>query len=276
MYGLYVSDVLNLTDNLLLMAGLRFDSYHDRTSPGLTGEEYPDNSQTSFSPKFGLIYQPLRDRIAIFANYQNGFTNQFGTDANGNRFKPEHANQMEAGVKLSLAEGLSGSVSYYDITVQDVLRTDPNDPNFSIQNGTQTNKGFEADLIYNPILGLNMLVGYGYVNSRYTKSDEDIEGKRPANVAPNVANFWISYRASKGKARGLGVGFGGNYTSDAFQNDVNTFIIPGYTLLDATAFYDARKYRLGVKMNNLANTKTWNRFGAQPQRNVVLNFTVAF
>jgi iron complex outermembrane receptor protein len=35
----------------------------------------PPFSQTSFSPKFGLIYQPIKDALSLFANFQNGFQN---------------------------------------------------------------------------------------------------------------------------------------------------------------------------------------------------------
>lgn len=276
-YGVYVSDVLNLTDNLIASAGLRFDSYKDETGVDFNGVGgYPSSSQTAFSPKFGLVYQPVKDRISLFANYQNGFANRFGVDKKGNRFKPEQANQLEGGIKAELASGLSGSVSYYDIKVKDVLRTDPADNNFSIQDADQRNRGIEADIIYNPFAGFNIVAGYGYVDGKYTKADPGTIGKRPNNIARHLANFWASYRVLTGAVKGLGVGFGGNYTSDAYVDDNNTFTIPGYTLIDGSIYYDQAKYRIGFKTNNIANTLTFNRYGAQNPRQFVANLTVKF
>lgn len=276
-YGVYVSDVLNLTDNLVASAGLRFDSYKDETGVDFNGVGgYPSSSQTAFSPKFGLIYQPVKDRISLFANYQNGFANRFGVDKKGNRFKPEQANQLEGGIKAELASGLSGSVSYYDIKVKDVLRTDPADNNFSIQDADQRNRGIEADIIYNPFAGFNIVAGYGYVDGKYTRANPGTIGKRPNNIARHLANFWASYRILNGAVKGLGVGFGGNYTSDAYADDNNTFTIPGYTLIDGSIYYDQPKYRIGFKVNNITNTLTFNRYGAQSLRQVALNLTVKF
>jgi len=54
---------------------------------------------------------------------------------------------LEGGVKLNLFEGkLSSTLSYYRINVQDVIRPYLANPNFSIQDGTQLSKGFEAEL----------------------------------------------------------------------------------------------------------------------------------
>ena len=275
-YGAYVSDVFNISDNLLAMAGVRYNAYKDHTGVGLNGEAPTGENQNNFSPKFGLVWQPIKDRISLFANYQNSFTNQFGTDAKGNHFKPEHANQLEGGIKADLFKGFSGSISFYDIKVTDVLRTDDANPNFSIQDGDQRNRGVEADIIYNPFAGMNIIAGYGYIDAKYTRSDAGIQGKTPTNVPKSVANFWISYRVPYGQAKGLGAGIGGNYSGNSYANSINDFTIPSYTLLDGTVFYDQPKFRIGLKANNLANIKTWNQFGPQPLRQVIANLTVKF
>jgi iron complex outermembrane receptor protein len=76
---------------------------------------------------------------------------------------------------------------------------------------------------------------------------------------PNdFVNFWMSYKAPAGALRGVGVGFGGNYVSEAYSdNQYGSLTIPAYTLLDATVFYDKPKWRLALKVNNLSNAKMW-------------------
>jgi iron complex outermembrane receptor protein len=272
-YAAYVSDVFNITDRLLAMASLRVDRYQYKgvynittgiTAGGLGagGLQAGPYGQTALSQKMGLVYEALKDRVSLFGNYMNGFFNKSGEAANGGHFKPEHANQLEFGVKGDVLDHrLMGTVSYYDIRVQDVLRTDPNDANYSIQDGTQLSKGVEVDITANPFPGLNIVAGYAYNDSKYTKADASVEGLRPALSGPSkTVNFWISYRLPEGDLKGLGLGFGGNSGNSSYQTNTKTakVIIPAYTLLDASVFYDQPKYRIGFKVDNLTSEKAWS------------------
>lgn len=102
-YAAYASDVFNLTDDLILNAGLRVDRFDEKGSfDPTTGATTGAYGQTSLSPKFGLVYQPVTEAVALFANYSNGFQNNSGVDFYGEAFKPSNGNQFEAGVKLDL------------------------------------------------------------------------------------------------------------------------------------------------------------------------------
>ena len=272
----YASDVINITDRFLAMASARFDHYENKIA------KY---NQDAVSPKFGLVYQVVKDKVSVFGNYMNGFTNvapaPTADNPNGlTEFKPEHANQLEGGVKVELLGGkLNGTLSYYDIEVKNKLRTDPNNNMFSVQDATQRSKGFEADLIANPFRGFHVIVGYGYNESEYTKASPNVQGKRPYSTPANVANFWLSYKLLDGKAKGLGFGFGGNTQSDSYLNDANTFTANGYTTLDASVFYEKQKFRLGLKLNNIANKEYWSAdywANMMPTRQLVANLTFKF
>lgn len=285
-YSAYVSDVINLTDNLIVLAALRVDNFDNKgTYDETTGLYSGGYNQTVFSPKFGLVFQPVKEQVSLFANYQNGFTNKTGNDYQGNTFKPEHANQIEGGVKLDVFDGkLSSTLSYYNIEVQDVVRTytaDVTNPNAQIQDGTQLSKGFEAEVIANPFLGMNVVAGFSYNDSKYTKADADVEGRRSAYaMSPYAANLWLSYRLPVDKLQGVGVGFGGNYASDnKIVNSVSMgeFTLPAYTILNASAFYDQSKFRLGFKVNNLTNKKYWIGYGTMnPQQLRSVMGSIAF
>lgn len=284
-YSAYVSDVINLTDKLLASAAIRFDHFanlgdYDET----TGHYSGDYNQSTFSPKFGLVYQVVKDKISFFANYQNGFTNKTGTDYTGKIFKPEHANQTEGGVKLEAFSGrLSSTVSYYNIQVSNIVRPYPVNPNFSIQDGTQLSKGVEVDVIANPLKGLNVVAGFGYNDSEYTKSSEDVQGRRPGTaMSPFAANFWVSYKLLYGSAQGLGIGLGGNYASEnkiINSSTMGVFTLPAYTVLHATVFYDNAKFRAGVKVDNLTNQEYWigyTTMNPQKLRSVTGSFSIKF
>ncbi len=272
-YSAFVSDVLNLTEQLSVLAALRVDNFRNRG-----GKVYVDVAgyeQTAFSPKFGLVYQPIKDRVSLFANYQNSFTNRgvynaydvTASDSLTQRFAQlEQANQFEAGLKLNALGGrLSTTISYYDIRVKNLLRTDPNPlaaARFAqTQDGTQLSKGVEVDVIANPFAGFNVVAGVSYNDSRLTNADADVNGRRPTTASsPVLANLWLSYRLPAGTLKGLGVGFGGNYASDnQIQNSISqgVFILPAYTVLNASAFYEHRKFRLAAKVDNLTNQHYW-------------------
>ncbi|MNL34114.1 Ferrichrome-iron receptor precursor [compost metagenome] len=161
-----------------------------------------------------------------------------------------------------------------------VTRDDPDHANFQIQDGTQLSKGFEAELIANPIKGLNIVAGYTYNDSEYTKANPSINGLRPTTAgSPTTANLWASYRLTEGAASGLGFGFGGIYGSEYYQTNTTTFkfTIPSYTVLDASVFYDRPKFRLGLKVDNLTNEKYWSyRLAAQNPTRVTGNITFKF
>ena len=283
-YSAYASDVLNITDKLAVQAALRID-YFDRkgTYDNATGVKGTDGyNQTALSPKFGVVYQVIKDKLSVFGNYQNGFKNVAGTDSNGDAFTPEQANQVEGGVKMDLFEGrLTGTLSYYDIKVKDIVRTDPENALRNIQDGTQLSKGFEAQIIANPVQGLSIVAGFAYNDSKYEKSSSDVEGRRPTTAgSPILANLWLNYHLPISATRGLNFGFGGNYASDTkVVNSATTgiFILPEYTVLNASVSYDTNKFRIGAKVDNLTDKHYWIGYSTMnPQKVRSFTGSIAF
>ncbi|WP_197684546.1 TonB-dependent receptor [Mucilaginibacter mallensis] len=282
-YSGYISDVLNITDRLIASAAIRFDHFNNEGNYSPTTQlKTGAYNQNAFSPKFGLVYQLVKNQVSLFSNYQNGFTNEQGTDYAGKPFKPEQANQIEGGVKFDVFAGkLSSTLSYYSINVKDIIR--PYDALHSIQNGTQQSQGFEAEIIANPFTGFNVITGFAYNDSKYKNTTADVDGLRPGTAAsPYSANFWLSYRLPQGVLKGLGLGFGGNYASDnkvVNSRTLGTFTLPEYTVFNASAFYDFTKFRVAVKMNNIGDEKYWigySTFNPQQLRSVAASVTYKF
>ncbi|QPH41851.1 TonB-dependent receptor [Pedobacter endophyticus] len=268
-YSAYVSDVINLTDRLIALAALRVDRFDNKGNSDRAGSA-PTGAykQTVFSPKFGLVFQPIKDQLSLFANYQNGFNNINGIDYQGNAFKPEQANQVEGGIKLDAFNNkITGSVSYYYIKVKDIVRGyngDPSNPNAQIQDGNKISKGIEAEIIANPVNGLNIIAGFAYNDNKLVNASPDVEGRRDAySAAPYSANLWVSYKFNTGSLSGFGLGAGGNYASDnKIVNSVSqgVFILPAYKVFNASVFYDHARFRLGAKVDNFTNQKYWTGY----------------
>lgn len=281
-YSAYVSDVINITPKLNVMLSLRADRFVTK------GSYYPANDSTSgafeqnaLSPKLGVVYEIIKNQVSVFGNYMNGFANVDGETFSGIAFKPQQANQWEFGVKLdALDHKLSSTLSYYNIDVTNTKRDDPDHAGFSIQDGTQLSRGFEAEVIANPFEGFNIVAGYSYNDSKYTAGTKPIIGRRPETAGPeHLANLWMSYRITRGAAKGLGFGFGGNHGSQGFQSNTTDFVftIPAYTVLDATVYYDKPTFRIGVKVDNLTNEQYWSfRLAPQLPTRVTGNITFRF
>lgn len=89
--------------------------------------------------------------------------------------------------------------------------------------------------------------------------------------------MWASYKFLDGAIKGLGFGAGFNYVDKVYLSVQNKFYVPQNTIFNATVFYDQSKYRIGIKINNVADTKYWNFYG-QPQkpRELLLNVSYKF
>lgn len=289
-YSLYASDVINFTDNLSAMIGLRLDHFDNE---GDLSNLEDDFDQTTLSPKFGIVYQPIKDKFSVFGNYQNGFTNVapqlVGNPENGPQtlqtFDPEQANQLEFGIKTNLFNNrLNATISYYDITVKDRVITDPSSPFNKIQGGEVISKGFEIEINANPIQGLNIRAGYSNNDSETTASDNsEILNRRPLEAGPETLyNFWANYEFQDGTFDGFGFGLGFNGASERFAinyESTGEFILPSYTIANASVFYQANKYRIGLKLNNAFNKeyyKGWTTINPQMPRALLANISYQF
>ncbi|MDJ1505617.1 TonB-dependent receptor [Xanthocytophaga agilis] len=292
-YSIYVSDILNITPGLLIMGSLRGD-YFDSKGEKSTSED--DFDQFALSPKLGLVYQPVIDKVSLFFNYMNAFINvapQQVTDADGSNprvksFKPEHADQLEYGVKTSLfSDNLYATLSVYDIKVSNRVMPDPSNPRSVTQGGKVGSKGFELELTANPLRGLNIIAGYSHNETKVIAGDQtdfySEPGRSPGGQGPqNLANLWATYQFTTGKLRNLGIGIGGNYASTykvIDNSQTGIFNLPSYTLLNASVFYNAERFRVSFNVNNITNEVYYiGYWSVNPQkpRNIAVGFTYKF
>lgn len=277
----YISNVLNITDKLSVMASVRVDKFINKT-----GESF---NQTTVSPKFGAVYQIIENKVSVFGNYMNGFKNNapaIQMDNTYKSFKPEHANQYEFGLKTNLYKDIiSATISYYNIDVKDKVMTDPVTFISSIQGGEVNSNGVEISFTANPIKGLNVIAGYSYNDSEVTKDivDDSYLGYRPEEAGPRaLVNLWASYAFTEGSFKGFGIGFGGNHASEyqvLHRKNTGTFKLPDYTILNSALNYNTDKLNITLKVNNLLNEKYysgWSTVTPQRLRSLIAGLTYKF
>src|SRR5690606_8695184 len=166
-YSAYASNDIEFLPNLSAMLSLRI---HHFTGQPTAYSNDEIKYKTTLSPNFGLVYQPIHDKLSVFANYMDGFQYIDAspvdiTDENGNivgreirYFDPEQANQWEVGTKASLIKDrLSVTASYYNINVKNKVMGNGID---ATQSGEVESKGFEISVLGSPINGLNIIAGF--------------------------------------------------------------------------------------------------------------------
>lgn len=287
----YVSNVLNITPKIAVLTGVRANYFY---SEGEKKDSEDNYDQIAFSPKFGLVYQPILNKISVFGNYQNGFYNvdpvqvadPDGSNPRIKTMKPEQAVQWEGGVKLNVwRDKLYTTVSYYDIQVSNRVIGDVNNFYNSVQGGKVESKGFELDLAANPFNGVNIIAGFSH-NETYNKEGVPGDfyseaGRVPGGQGPqNQVNFWMTYKIPVGRLENFGLGFGGNYASEyrVIDNSLTgTFDLPAYTVLNSSLFYNSDKLRVTFNVNNLTDTKYYiGYWSVNPQKPINMVTSVAF
>lgn len=291
-YSTYASNVIEFLPNLSAMISLRADHFTGQPTAYSTDKL---KERTTFSPKFGVVYQPIKDKLSVFGNYMNGFQYLDAaaidvTDEDGNiigrelrYFEPEQANQWEVGTKASLIKDrLSITASYYDIKVKNKVMGNGID---ATQAGEVESKGFELSVLGSPVDGLNIIAGYSH-NDNVVIKDNPIEGylgMRTEEAGPeNLFNFWANYTIQQGALQNFGFGFGANSTSELLtlnRSTIGTFALPGYTVFNAALSYNAEKYSAVLKVDNLTNEKYfigWSTINPQFARSISLGLNYKF
>ncbi len=283
----YFSNVLNILPQLAAMVSLRIDQFSGKPTQWSTEEI---ESQATFSPKIGLVYQPILNKLSLFANYMNGFqylTPQKVTDASSNNpsikiFDPERANQWEVGAKANLIDNtLSLTASYYDIKVSNKIMADPANINNSIQGGEVFSKGFEISVVGNPVEGLNVIAGFSKNKSEQISGDEAYNGLRPEEAGPEMLiNFWANYKIPNGILRNFVAGFGFIHASEhktLNRTGIGTFTLPEYTVANAMIGYHPENYSISLKLDNIGNTRYYSGWSTvTPQRLRTLSLALGF
>lgn len=281
--GIYVQDLVYLTPNLIVLAGGRLDFNDSFYRDTLNDTTLSERSDTHFSPRLGIVYQP-GDDTSLYFNWANAFTPDIfgGRTRTGEAFDPEQGEQFELGLKQEFFDDrLSANLALYHITRQNVSTTDPEDPDFSIQTGEQTSRGIELDVTGRILPGWNILASYALTDAFVSEDNSIPEGDQLAGIPKHKASLWTTYEIQSGDLQGLGFGLGLLYVDEREAQLPNTDVtLPSYFRTDASIFYRRDNWRVAVNVKNLFDVKyyTTQGFFITPQApfTVLANVTVEF
>ncbi|MEM1256695.1 MAG: TonB-dependent siderophore receptor [Cyanobacteria bacterium P01_H01_bin.21] len=251
--GIYVQDQIDILDNLILVAGLRYSTVdQESTDTGFFPSKL-EQFDDKLVPRVGIVYQPI-EPISLYANYSRSFVPNFGLlDADGQPLVPEEGEGFEVGVRGEIIENrLAATLAYFDITKQNVATADPNDPFASIATGEQRSQGVDLNLTGEILPGWNIVASYAYIDAAVTEDNNtDIVGNRLFGVPENSASLWTSYEIQSGDLQGLGFGLGFNFVGEQQGDLDNSFEIDSYFLTNAAVFYRQDDWQVQLNIDNL-------------------------
>ncbi len=251
--GIYLQDRISFTDNLTLLLGGRFDII-DTDFTDLVANTEESSREEEFSPRVGLVYQPIPE-LALYTNYSRSFIpNSFGFSSEGDRFAPQRGTQFEIGAKTNINDNLSLTLAYFDLSITNVPTTDPEDVFFQVVTGEQRSRGVELVASGEILPGWNITGGYTYNDATVTEDNDIPIGNLVPNNPEHAASLFTTYEIQQGSLQGLGLGLGLFYVGDRQGDFANSFEVPSYVRTDASVFYKRDRFRTAINFENLFDT----------------------
>ena len=251
--GIYVQDQITLLDNLFLLAGVRYDTVTE-DSEDFELDTRDSQSDDAFTPRVGLVYQPI-ENLSLYTSYSTSFRPNSGTTISGELLEPERGRQFEIGARTELLEGrLSANLALFNITKRNVATADPDSPPgqfFAVATGEQRSQGVELDVIGELLPGWNLAANYAYTDADITEDNSGLEGNRVFGVPEHNLNLWTNYEIQRGSLAGLGFGIGVNYLSDRLGDNDNSYRLEDYFLTSAAISYQRDNWRAAINIRNL-------------------------
>jgi catecholate siderophore receptor len=260
--AVYTQDLMQLAPKWKLLAGVRFDNFKQNVDNRLPGATSPSRVDNDFSPRVGLLFQPVSSSTVYFS-YSRTFDPSgegLSLSTSSADLPPQVTTNYEVGMKVALmGDKLTSAVAIYDLDRTNILQVSPTNPNQLIQVGEQRTLGATWSVQGSITPHLIVYGGYSWndavlLNSPTTFNGVSYNGKRPNDVPVNSGSLWTTY-SFKG---GFGAGGGLVFNTDSFAADDNLVQLPGYTRLDAMFFYRKRHVDVTAHLDNLTNTRYYD------------------
>ncbi|HUL04499.1 MAG TPA: TonB-dependent receptor, partial [Gemmatimonadales bacterium] len=260
--GGYIQDQARV-GNLRLLAALRYDTYRSTVRPvdSLDFSQVTDTSAAhALLPRFGVVYL-IRPSVSVYGSYTQSFLPQYSNSrGSGGPFPPQTGEQYEIGSKAAFAGGrLSATIAAYTIAYKNILAQDPADTTGlrQIPVPGARSRGVEVSLQGN-LHRLALVAGYAYNATTLTEASSfGNKGDWYANAPHHVANLWAAYDVVSTPGTLLTLGAGGRVVSERLGDitDQKWFMVPAYTLLDASAVLRFHRYSMTAAGSNLLDQK---------------------
>lgn len=242
-YSAYISDQIEITPQLKVQIGNRFNAYQQTARQRITGQAVTQNLIAN-TPRGGVTFEVVPN-VTLFGDAGYSFRPNLDSDtgflttASGGAFPPETGFGYEGGVKVDLLDGRVGvTAAAFDIVKNNVLTPDPNNPIFNTVAGQVRSRGFDVNLSGNITEEWRVIGGYAHIDAKVTKDTVIPIGARLDNIPRDSGSLFSVYEFHGSPFRGLGLGAGvravGKFAGDSAGDK---FFVSGYAKFDALAYY---------------------------------------
>lgn len=240
-WGTFLQDSINLTDDLIFNAGLRYS------------ESKPNTGQKTdaTTPSFGLVYH-LTPQTSLYTNYSESFTPNSSKDINNKILDPETGKGYELGIKQKLFDDrFDLTTALFKIEKENVAQLDPNDPTNTKYkaSGVQESQGFELDLSGDITSNWSIIGSYGFTATKNKdKNDNDLR-----NIPKHTANLFTTYKLSALNLPDYYIGAGARYIGSKFADEANNIKLDSALIYNATVGYKKGHWRANLSVQNLSD-----------------------
>lgn len=249
----YIQDQMQLTKQLQLIFGVRYDSFIVNFRNNRTGEVIHSNDDL-FSPRGGLVYKPI-DNLSLYANYSMTYVPRAGEQLasltlSNNALEPERFDNYEVGAKWEITPDLMTTLAFYQLDRLNALATDPNNPAVSFLVDGQRTRGIELGISGNITENWQVFGGYAFQDGKITKtlSSSALAGATMAQVPEHTLSLWNRYDINQQ----WGVGLGSIYRSKMYAATDNLVTLAGFLRFDAAVYFKPTKnIEMQVNVENL-------------------------
>jgi catecholate siderophore receptor len=248
--GIYVQDQIELTEQLQLIAGLRYDDFEVDFHNNRNGDQIKSTDEF-LSPRIGLVFKPM-EQMSLYANYSIAYQPRAGEQLSSlsltnAALDPEKFKNYEVGFKWDISPSLSTSVAVYRLDRTNVVVLDPTDPTNTrtILSDGQRSEGVEIDVVGNITPQWSISGGYAYSDAKFVADTSATlrEGARVAQIPKHTFSLWNRYNVSDMWGAGLGVIhrteiLAANELIPTAAAPIPNVMLPSYTRVDAALFYN--------------------------------------
>ena len=179
--GVYLQDLMTITPEWKLMAGLRYDQLRQSRDDLTPKNQDLRRTDKTISPRIGLIWQP-QISTSVYATWNRSFqpvSDLFTLRNNSDQLKPSETVNKEVGVKYDWNAQASITASVFDMSQTNIQVADPANANFSLPVGRQSTRGVELSFTGYLTPEWQVLAGYAWMRGRIDQSTELTSAKTP-------------------------------------------------------------------------------------------------
>lgn len=256
--GLYALDLAHITDQILLIGGVRHVDYATKS----TGTDYTIKTWT---PTGGLVVRPTK-KTSLYFTYIEGLesagTAPDGTANAGDILAPIKSRQIEVGARAEFLGALL-SVAWFHID-RGLSYTDLATNTFVV-NGREINKGVEATVQGSLTRSLSVVLSGQYLSALQKRTGNPLQDGRFIDSTPRWSgSAFAEYHPPILPALGLNAGV--YYTGKRYTDAQDQGTLPAYATLSLGTSYkvampSGHALTFRVNADNVTDKRYWSTGG---------------